>query len=68
VTEYGMRFGMWNIRSLFRAGSIMTVLRELSRYKLDLVGVQVNNTKPSGEYTLLYGRGIENHDLGTVIL
>jgi hypothetical protein len=34
-----MRFGMWNVRSLYRAGSLMTVSRELARYKLDLVGV-----------------------------
>jgi hypothetical protein len=34
-----MRFGLWNIRSLYRAGSLMTVTRELTRYKLDLVGV-----------------------------
>jgi hypothetical protein len=35
-----MRFGLWNVRSLYRAGSLMTVTRELTRYKLDLVGVQ----------------------------
>jgi exoribonuclease II len=35
-----MRFGTWNIRSLYRAGSLMTILRELSRYRLHLVGVQ----------------------------
>jgi hypothetical protein len=35
-----VRFGSWNARSLYRAGSLMTVSRELSRYKLDLVGVQ----------------------------
>jgi hypothetical protein len=34
-----MRFGTLNIRSLYRAGSLMTVLSELSRYRLDLVGV-----------------------------
>jgi hypothetical protein len=28
-----MRFGLWNVRSLYRAGSLMTVSRELSRYK-----------------------------------
>ena len=33
-------FGTWNVRSLYRAGSIMAAARELSRYKLDLVGVQ----------------------------
>jgi hypothetical protein len=36
-----MRFGMWNIRSLYRVDSLMTVSRELTRYILDLVGVQV---------------------------
>jgi hypothetical protein len=35
-----MRFGTWNIRSLYRAGSLMTVSRELSRHKLGLVRVQ----------------------------
>jgi hypothetical protein len=32
-----MRFGTWNVRSLYRAGSLKTVSRELARYKLDLV-------------------------------
>jgi hypothetical protein len=31
-----MRFGTWNVRSLYRAGSLKTVCRELARYKLDL--------------------------------
>jgi hypothetical protein len=31
---------LWNVRSMYRAGSLMTVSRELSKYKLDLVGVQ----------------------------
>ena len=35
-----MRFGTWNVRSVYRSGSITTVVRELARYKLDLVGVQ----------------------------
>jgi exonuclease III len=35
-----MRFGTWNIRSLYRIGSVKTVARELGKYKLDLVGVQ----------------------------
>jgi hypothetical protein len=35
-----MRFGTWNVRSLYTAGSIMAAARELARYKLDLVGVQ----------------------------
>jgi hypothetical protein len=35
-----MRFGTWNIRSLFRVGAIKSVVGELQKYKLDLVGVQ----------------------------
>ena len=32
--------GTWNVRSVYRAGSLMAVARELARYKLDFVGVQ----------------------------
>jgi len=35
-----MRFGTWNVRSLNKSGSLTTVARELTIYKLDLVGVQ----------------------------
>jgi hypothetical protein len=64
------RFGNWNIRSLYRASSLMTVLKELSKYKLDLWGVQQvrwdgGGTEPADEYTFFYGKGNENHELGT---
>jgi hypothetical protein len=35
-----VRFGIWNIKSLNRAGSLMTVSGEVSKYKLDLMGGQ----------------------------
>jgi hypothetical protein len=35
-----MTFGTWNVRSLYKAGSLMTTSRDLARYKLDPVGVQ----------------------------
>jgi exonuclease III len=35
-----MRFGTWNVRSLYRTGSFTAATRELARYELDLVGVQ----------------------------
>jgi hypothetical protein len=50
------------------------VAEEISKYKLDLVeyrrpdGMEVNEaevTEPAGEYTLFYGKGNENHELGT---
>jgi hypothetical protein len=34
-----MRFGTWNVRSLYRSGALKTVSGELAKYKLDLVGV-----------------------------
>jgi exonuclease III len=64
-----MRFGTWNVRSLNRSGSLMTVARELARYKLDLVGVQEvgwdkGGTVRAGDYTFVYGKGNESHQLG----
>jgi hypothetical protein len=35
-----LRFGTWDVRSLYRIGSIKTVARELGKCKLNLVGVQ----------------------------
>ena len=35
-----MKLGTWNVRSLYRAGSLKAAERELARYKLDVVGVQ----------------------------
>jgi hypothetical protein len=34
------RFGTWKDRSMYRAGALRTVAEEVSKYKLDLVGVQ----------------------------
>ena len=39
--ERDMRVGTWTVKSLCRAGSLITVARELARYELDLVGLQV---------------------------
>jgi hypothetical protein len=35
-----MGFGTWNVRSMYRAGSLRAVAEEISKYNLDLVGVQ----------------------------
>jgi hypothetical protein len=65
-----MRFVLWNVRNLYRAGSLVTVSRELARYKLDLVGVQEvrwegGGTEPAREYTFFNGKRNDNHELGT---
>jgi exonuclease III len=67
-----MRFGTWNVRSLDRAGSLKAVARELEKYipKLDLLGVQEVRWEKEGtaraeEYAFFYGKGDEDHQLGT---
>jgi hypothetical protein len=65
-----MRLGTWNVRSLYRTGSLVTVSKELPKYRLDLVGVQEvgwegSGTERAGEYTFFYGKRNENYELGT---
>jgi hypothetical protein len=56
------RGGTGNIRSLCRAGSLITVLKELSKYKIRL---DRSCTEPTKEYTYFNGNRDENHELGT---
>jgi hypothetical protein len=55
-----IRFGTWNVRSLYRTGSLKTVARKLGKYELDLVGVQVRwekgGTERAEDYTFLWKR------------
>jgi hypothetical protein len=49
------RVSTWNVRSMYRAGSLRVVAEEMSKYKLDLVGVQKirwdgGDIEPAGEY------------------
>jgi hypothetical protein len=43
-----MRFGTWNGRRLYGAGSLTAAVMELARYKLDLVDVQEVRWNTSG--------------------
>jgi hypothetical protein len=50
----------------------MTVAREMSKYTLDLVGVQEvrwdrGGTEPAGDYAFFYGKGNKKHILGTSV-
>jgi hypothetical protein len=67
------RFGTWNVINMYRAGSLRVVAGEISKDKSDLVGIQEvrwdrSGTEPAGQYTLFYGKGNQNHELGTGFL
>jgi hypothetical protein len=58
-----MRFGTFNVRSLYKASSLMKVPRQLARYNLDLVGVQKvrwdsAGTEPAGKCAFSTERGM----------
>jgi hypothetical protein len=55
---------------MYRAGALTVVGEEISKYKLDVVGLQEvgwdgGGTEPAGQYTFFYGRGNQNHELGS---
>jgi hypothetical protein len=67
--KYGHEIEYVECWGLYWAGLVITDLKEMSRYKLDLVGIQEvrwdrGGTKSTGKYTFFYGRGNENHELG----
>jgi hypothetical protein len=61
-----MRNYTWNVRSLYRAGSLTAAAGKLERYKLDYVVVQEFRSDKGGtirarDYNCFYGTGNENH-------
>jgi hypothetical protein len=63
VSEYA-----FTVRSMYRTGSLTTAVRNLARYKLDLVGVQdvkwdKGGTGRAGDYICFCGKAKENHQL-----
>ena len=56
-----MKLSTWNVRSLYRAGSLKAAASELARYKLDVVGVQEVRWEKEGtvravDYNFFYGK------------
>jgi hypothetical protein len=64
-----VRFGTWDGRNLCRVGAIKSVVGELEKYKLDLVGVQDVMWEGEGyqidNYIFFYVKGNVNHHFGT---
>ena len=48
--------GTWNVRSLYRVGSLTAEARELARNKLELVGVQEVRWDKEGTVRILWKR------------
>jgi hypothetical protein len=62
LKKMDMGFGTWNVRTMYRAGSLMTAEEEIPKYKLDLVGVQEvrwdrGGTEAAGKYTFFLWKG-----------
>jgi hypothetical protein len=71
--EYGHEISILECKEFVLSRLPNDSFEELSRYKLDLAGVQEvrlegSGTEPAGEYTFFYGKGNENHELGTGFL
>jgi hypothetical protein len=65
-----MRFGKWNDNNLYRVGAMKSVVGELEKYKLDLVGFQEFRWEGEGyqrvdNYIYLYGKGNINYQIRT---
>jgi hypothetical protein len=55
---------------MYKAGSLITVSRQPSTFRFDLVGLKKvrwegSGTAPAGAYTIFCGKGNENHEFGT---
>jgi hypothetical protein len=57
-----MRYATWNVRSMYRAGSLRAVAEEISKYKLNLVGVQeAQNQQANIHFSMEKGMKITNY-------
>jgi hypothetical protein len=67
IAENRCKIGTWNVRSLYKAGLLIAVAKEILKYKLDLVGVQevrwtevTTNQQANIHFCVEGGKGVVN--------
>jgi exonuclease III len=61
LRKMDVRFGTWNVRGLNRVGLLMTAVKEISKYKLDLVGIQEirwDRGRPNQQANIYFSMGM----------
>ena len=71
-TKHLTRVGSWNVRTLYESSKLRQVLREMERYKLDILGISECRWTGSGKmtsqgHTVLYS-GRNEHTAGVAII
>lgn len=66
----GLLFGTWNVRTLFKSGAAQNIIKEIERYKSEIVALQEIRWDDTGtlviqETTILYGKCNEQRQFGT---
>ena len=64
-----LKIGTWNIRTLYRAGAVNNLEKEISRYKLDVVAIQEVRWTGHGkmerkEHSIYYSCQAKKHEFG----
>jgi exonuclease III len=70
IRKKGLLFGTWNIRTLFKPGGAQSIIKEIEKYKVEIVALQEIRWDDTGtvniqETTILYGKCNEQRQFGT---
>jgi hypothetical protein len=61
----GISLGTWNVKRMYRAGSLTVAARKLDTVRAKDIRFKNGGTVLEGDYNFFYGKGNKNHQLGT---